>query len=111
MVYLSSLLTLPPATAALLFDYLLDELQNSPDSGIDLGKSSMGVGTPEEGDIRMRLDPYDKLERENIRAGVFEVDSSRVGTTGADFLRKVSRHWLLSTDVSPANKPYGVVNQ
>lgn len=50
----------------------------------------MDIGTPEEGDIRMRLDPYDELERENIRAGVFEVDSSRVGATGEGFLRKVS---------------------
>lgn len=44
---------------------------------------------PEEGDIRMRLDPYDELERDNIRAGVFKVDSDRVGAVGEDFLRKV----------------------
>lgn len=49
----------------------------------------MNFPPPEEGDIRMRLDPYDELERDNIRAGVFEVDSSRLGTMGEDFLRKV----------------------
>lgn len=38
----------------------------------------------------MRLDPYDELERENIRAGVFKVDSERVGAVGEDFLRKVN---------------------
>lgn len=63
----------------------------SPDSSIDLGPIAMDVGTPQpkEGDIRMHLDPYDELERENIRAGVFEVDSDRVGAVGENFLRKV----------------------
>lgn len=37
----------------------------------------------------MQLDPYDELEWENIRSGVFEVDSGRVGAMGEAFLRKV----------------------
>lgn len=69
----------------------------------------MDIGTPVEGDIRMRLDPYDELERENIRAGVFEVDSSRVGTTGEDFLRKVGN--IGSSRNHNANKGHPVVKQ
>lgn len=51
----------------------------------------MDVSTPPSGeeDVRMRFDPYDELERESILAGVFEVDSDRVGAVGEDFLRKV----------------------
>ncbi|CAN0526544.1 unnamed protein product, partial [Ectocarpus sp. 8 AP-2014] len=62
----------------------------SPDPSIDLGPISKDISSLEEGgDIRMRLDPYDELERENIRAGVFKVDSERVGAVGEDFLRKL----------------------
>lgn len=64
-------------------------MTNSPDSSIDLGHVSTELGTPKEGDIRMRLDPFDELERENIRAGIFEVDSSPTGVSGEEFLRKV----------------------
>lgn len=70
-------------------------MKNSPDSSVDLGHVSTDMSTPEEGDIRMRLNPYDELERQNIRAGIFEVDSSRTGTAGEDFLRKVRGHWQL----------------
>lgn len=55
---------------------------------------------PEEGDIRMRLDPYDQLERENIRAGVFTVDSDRVGAVGEHFLRKVCGNQKIQYQVS-----------
>ncbi|CAN0196721.1 unnamed protein product [Ectocarpus sp. 4 AP-2014] len=61
-----------------------------PDPSIDLGPVSKDISSLEEGgDIRMRLDPYDELERENIRAGVFKVDSERVGAVGENFLRKL----------------------
>eukprot|EP00752_Nemacystus_decipiens_P009418 g8421.t1 len=77
------------SAGVVIYEILHGRTAFCPDSSVDLGQVPTDIGTPVEGDIRMRLDPYDELERENIRAGVFEVDSSRVGTTGADFLRKL----------------------
>ncbi|CAN0286522.1 unnamed protein product [Pylaiella littoralis] len=79
------------AAGVVVYELLMGVTAFCPDSSIDLGPIAMDVGTPQpkEGDIRMHLDPYDELERENIRAGVFEVDSDRVGAVGENFLRKL----------------------
>ncbi|CAM9352841.1 unnamed protein product, partial [Hapterophycus canaliculatus] len=66
------------AAGVVVYELLMGVTAFCPDSSIDLGPVAFNTSAPKDGDIRMRLDPYDELERENIRAGVFEVDSGRV---------------------------------
>ncbi|CAM9108637.1 unnamed protein product, partial [Scytosiphon promiscuus] len=77
------------AAGVVVYELLMGVTAFCPDSSIDLGPISNTTSIPMEGDIRMRLDPYDELERDNIRSGVFEVDSGRVGAVGEGFLRKL----------------------
>lgn len=70
------------------------------DDGLGHSNGSSGEGgvTPPGGGMEMTFDEYDIDERDRIRAGVFEVDSERVGAVGADFIGKVRRlcwWWLV----------------